>query len=77
MSSAVQKILAEIETLTPAEQHELRKHLEQVQRPDARARARLVEEIKGKYAFLPISSDALAEEKQHELAVEDHRFEKR
>lgn len=76
MTTTVRKIMAEIDALTPAEQRELREGLERAHLPDGRRRAQLVQEIKGKYAFVPISSDVFAANKQEEIALEERRFEK-
>jgi hypothetical protein len=76
VSSAVEKILAEINSLTPAEQRELQEHLERAQRSEIGRKAQLVQEIKGKYAFVPISSDAFVNNKRAEIALEERRFEK-
>jgi DNA-directed RNA polymerase subunit F len=63
MSPAVEKILAEINTLTPAEQRELRGLLGQDQTSTSRPTAQLVNEIKGKYSFVATSSEAFAARK--------------
>jgi hypothetical protein len=74
MSSAVEKILAEIQSLTPDEQQELR--ILWPLAPSARPAALPVDELKGKYSFVRTSSDAFAERKQHEIDIEDRRFRK-
>jgi len=71
MSPAIEKILAEISTLTPAEQRELRGLLGQDQTSSPRPTAQLVNEIKGKYSFVATSSEAFAARKQEEIEIED------
>jgi hypothetical protein len=65
MTAKVQEIIAAISALTPAEQRELREHLKRVE---------LVDELKGKYAFLRTSSDDFIARKQDEIELEDSRF---
>jgi hypothetical protein len=57
MSPAIEKILAENNTLTPAEQRELLEFLSQNDTSSLRATAQLVNEIKGKYSFVATSSE--------------------
>jgi hypothetical protein len=71
MSPAVEKILAEISTLTNAEQRELRGLLGQERTAPLRPTAQLVNEIKGKYSFVATSSEAFAARKQEEIDLED------
>jgi hypothetical protein len=73
MSRAVEKILAEISTLTPADQQELRELLDQNQTSSHRPTVQLVDEIKGKYPFVATSSEAFAVRKQEEIDFEDRR----
>ena len=78
MSPAVEKILAEINSLTPAEQRELRGPVGPNTRlPSLRPTAQLVNEIKGKYSFVATSSEAFASRKQEEIDLEDKRNGKR
>jgi hypothetical protein len=77
MSRAVERILAEIKTLTPAEQRELQGLLGQSQTSSPRPTAQLVNEIKGKYSFVATSSEAFAARKQEEIDLEDRRNGKR
>ena len=77
MSQAVERILAEINTLTPAEQRELQGLLGQNQTSPPRPTAELVNEIKGKYSFVATSSEAFAARKQEEIDLEDGRNGKR
>lgn len=72
MSPAVEKILAEINSLAPAEQQEIRKLLAQSQTSVSRPTAQLVREIQGKYSFVPTSSEEFAARKQEEIDLEDH-----
>lgn len=72
MSPAVEKILTEISTLTPAEQQEIRKLLGQSQPSPSRPTVQLVNQIKGKYSFVTTSSEAFAARKQEEIDLEDH-----
>lgn len=71
MSTAVEKILAEINTLTPAEQQELRGLLVANQTSSPRPTAQLVDQIKGKYSFVATSSEAFSARKQEEVDLED------
>jgi len=68
MTPAVEKILAEISTLTPAEREELQELL-----GSSRPTAELVNQIKGKYSFVATSSEAFAGRKQEEIDLEDRR----
>jgi len=77
MSPAVEKILAEIDALTPVEQRELRGLLGQNQTSSPRPTAQLVNEIKGKYSFVATSSEAFASRKQEEIDLEDQGNGKR
>ena len=71
MSPAVEKILAEINVLTPAEQREIRELLGQDRTSSPRPTTQLVNEIKGKYSFVATSSDAFAARKQDEIDLEE------
>jgi hypothetical protein len=71
MSPAVEKIIAEINTLTPAEQQEIRGLLGHDQTSSPRPTAQLVDQIKGKYSFVATSSEAFAARKQEEIDLED------
>ena len=73
MSPAVEKILTEINTLTPAEQRELRGLWDKRPNSGARPTAQLVNEIKGKYSFVATSSEAFAARKQEEIDIEEQR----
>jgi hypothetical protein len=73
MNPAVEKILAEINTLTPAEQQELQKLLLQNGTSSSLPTAELVQKIKGKYSFVATSSEAFAAQKQKEIDLEDKR----
>jgi len=77
MSPGVEKILAEISTLTPAEQREIRGLLIQGQTFSPRPTAQLVNEIQGKYSFVATSSEAFSALKQEEIDLEDRRNGKR
>jgi hypothetical protein len=78
MSPAVEKILAEINTLTAAEQQELQGLLGRNQASSPRPTAQLVNEIKGKYSFVATSSEAFAARKQEEIDLEGkHNGKKR
>lgn len=68
MTPAVEKILVEISTLTPAEREELQELL-----GSSRPTAELVDKIKGKYSFVATSSEAFAGRKQEEIDLEDRR----
>ena len=74
MSSAVEKILAEIHDLTPAEQEELRTLWPQAQ--SIRPTPELVDQIKGKYSLVATSSDAFAAQKRQDIELEERRFRK-
>lgn len=65
MTAKVQEIIAAIGALTPAEQRDIREHLKRIQ---------LVDELKGKYAFLQTSSDDFIARKHEEIELEDRRF---
>jgi len=71
MSPAVEKILAEINSLAPIEQQEIRRLLGQDPTSASRPTAQLVSEIKGKYSFVATSSEAFAARKQDEIDLED------
>ena len=71
MSPAVEKIIAEINSLSPAEQREIRGVLGQDETSPSRPTAQLVNEIKGKYSFVATSSEAFAARKQEEIDLED------
>jgi hypothetical protein len=73
MTPAVEKILAEISTLTPAEREELQELLGPNQTSSSRPAAELVNKIKGKYSFVATSSEAFAGRKQEEIDLEDRR----
>jgi hypothetical protein len=73
MSPAVEKILAEINSLAPAEQREIRKLLGQNPTSASRPTAQLVNQIKGKYSFVATSSEAFAARKQEEIDLEERR----
>jgi hypothetical protein len=73
MSPAVEKILAEINILTPAEQREIRELLGQNQTSPSRPTAQLVNEIKGKYSFVATSSEDFAARKQDEIDLEERQ----
>lgn len=73
MTSAVERILAEINSLTPAEQEELRGLIIESPTPRSRASAQLINEIKGKYAFVATSSDSFAARKREEMELEERR----
>jgi hypothetical protein len=77
MSPAVEKILAEVNSLGPAEQQELRKLLDQNQTSSLRPTAQLVNEIKGKYSLVATSSEAFVFRKQEEIDLEEKRNGKR
>jgi hypothetical protein len=77
MSPAIEKILAEINSLTPAEQRELLEFLGQDQTSSLLAAAQLVNEIKGKYSFVATSSEDFAARKQREINLEDKHNGKR
>ena len=64
MSPAVEKILAEINNLTAAEQREIREAVgPKPHFPSPQPTAQLVNEIKGKYSFVATSSEAFAARK--------------
>jgi hypothetical protein len=65
MTAKVQEIIAAISALSAVEQHDLREHLKRVE---------LVDQIKGKYAFVSTSSDDFIARKQDEIELEDRRF---
>ena len=72
MTPAVEKILAEISTLTPAEREQLQELL-----GSSRPTAELVNKIKGKYSFVATSSEAPASVEQQEIDLEDrHKGQK-
>jgi hypothetical protein len=71
MSPAIEKIIAEIKSLPPAEQREIRALLGQEQTSSLRPTAQLVNEIKGKYSFVGTSSEAFAARKHEEIDLED------
>jgi hypothetical protein len=73
VSPAIEKILAEINSLTPSEQRELLGVLGQNQPSTPRPTAQLVNEIKGKYSFVATSSEAFAARKQEEIDLEERR----
>ena len=77
MSAAIEKILAEINNLTPAEQRELQSLLGRNQTSSPRPTAHLVNEIKGKYSFVATSSETFAARKQEEIDLEERRNDNR
>lgn len=78
MSPSVEKILEEINSLTPAEQQELRALWGQERTSPSRPTAQFVSEIKGKYSFVATSSEAFAARKRGEIELEDrHHGERR
>jgi hypothetical protein len=77
MTPAVEKILAEINSLAPAEQQEIRKLLGPTPTSASRPTAQLVNKIKGKYSFVATSSETFAARKQEEIDLEDQHNGKR
>lgn len=77
MSPAVEKILAEINSLAPVEQQEIRKLLAQNPTSASRPTPQLVDKIKGKYSFVATSSEAFAARKQEEIDLENQHNGKR
>jgi hypothetical protein len=73
MSPAVEEMLAEISTLTPAERRELLALWGQARTSSARPSPELVNEIKGKYSFVATSSEAFAARKHEEIGLEYRR----
>jgi hypothetical protein len=72
MTPSLEKVLAEIKTLTAAERRQLWDLLERDQPPDDLSlAASLVDKIKGKYAFVATSSEAFASRKAEEIELED------
>ena len=74
MTPSLEKILAEINTLTAAERRHLRDLLEREQNAQGPApTVSRVNEVKGKYAFVATSSEAFADRKAEEIELEDRR----
>jgi len=71
MTPTLEKVLAEIKTLTLAERKQLRDLLDQDQAPQDLSRtASLVAGIQGKYSFVATSSEAFASRKAEEIESE-------
>jgi hypothetical protein len=71
VTPAIEKILAQFNTLTAAERRQLRELLDQEQPgPASSWRSSLVDQVKGRYSFVPTSSEAFAERKHSEIDLE-------
>jgi hypothetical protein len=73
MTAAIEKILEQWRTLTDAEREELRLLLQEGRDSIGPRSGSIVSQIKGKYSFVPASSEAFAVSKQHELELEQNR----
>ena len=74
MSQALERILDEVQSLTPEERRQLREFLEL--EPDASPPPRpadLVRQIQGSYAHVPTSSEAFIARKAEEIELENRR----
>jgi hypothetical protein len=71
MTSAMEKILAQLNTLTPVERKKLRDLLENEQPSQVSPRhASLIDQVRGKYSFVPTSSETFAAGKDNEIDIE-------
>lgn len=71
MTPAIEKLLAQMSTLTAAERKQLRELLDQEQPSEASSpRPSLVSQVKGKYSFVPTSSAGFAKCKHREIELE-------
>jgi hypothetical protein len=81
MSQALDRILAEVRQLSPDERRQLRERLDReahiapspAQRDVQAERAALITSVRGKYAYVPTSSEAFNQRKQEEIELEDRR----
>ena len=81
MSATLDRIIEEIQQLSPDEQRQLREILNREPHepstgtltPEQQRRADLIRSIRGKYAHLPTSSAEFAARKADEIAREDRR----
>jgi hypothetical protein len=72
MTPSLEKVLAEIKTLTAAERRELRDLLDRDQMSqNSSSASSLVDKIKGKYSFVATSSESYASQKAEEIELED------
>jgi len=71
MTPAIEKILAQVNTLTAAEREQLKALLEKPYPASGRRGAALVLRVQGKYSFVPTSSESFASGKSAEIEVED------
>ena len=74
MTATLEKILAEVSALSPAEKTELREILAKEQPVDFARREALIRETMGKYAHVPGSSDEfMARKREDELEDPSNR----
>ena len=81
MSQALDRILEEVRQLSPDERRQLRERLAReahiapssAQRDVQAERAPLITSVRGKYAYVPTSSEAFNQRKQEEIELEDRR----
>jgi len=72
MTSAFEKILEQWSTLTDAEREELRLLLQDGRDAIVPRSGWLISQIKGKYSFVPTSSESFAASKQLEMELEQN-----
>jgi len=69
--TAIDKILAQLNTLTPEEREILRAFLQHEPLTGSeQSHEKRADEIKGKYSFVPTSSEAFASRKKAEIQLE-------
>ena len=69
--SVIDKILAQLDSLTPEERQALRTFLQQEPLPGSvQSHNKRADQIKGKYSFVPTSSEAFASRKKAEIQLE-------
>ncbi len=75
MSAAVlEELIEKIKLLSEAEQQKLAEAIEQQQQMKAETeRKAFIRSLRGKYAFVPTSSEDFARRKQEEIELEDRR----
>jgi len=74
MSAVLEEIIEKLELLSEAEQQKLAEVIEQQKQMKAEAeRQKFIRSLRGKYAFVPTSSEDFARRKQAEIELEDSR----
>ena len=74
MSVVLEEIIEKLELLSEAEQQKLAEVIDQQRQIKAEAeRQAFIRGLRGKYAFIPTSSEDFARRKQEEIELEDRR----